>query len=189
MLLHLYCHPLPSQRMRCMRRSPGMTVRQRATPSSPARSCCRRRRRRGARPACRWRRRPGVRGLRRRRQEPGQDVLPVAGRLRAREGDEHHFISRARIAVPRAMLPDEDAARVSIAQLRAVGEGEAERGGVGAERVVGRGSPWPPYRDAAASSGRRHAGRNRNRASRRTRRPSPRSCSRAPDRCRSRRAR
>ena len=59
-----------------------------------------------------------------------------AGRLAVRERHEDHLVAAARLAVPRAMLADEGAVLHFGAEQVAGVEGQAERRGMRAERIV-----------------------------------------------------
>ena len=121
---------------------------------SPARS--RRRRRRppaASRPGrCATPTGPAVGLLLVRRQEAGQDVARRPGRAcRSSNGTNTTLVAAQRAAVPRAVLADHHA--VGEARQRAGRHpAQAERGGVAAQRVVGRDRAWPP---APASCGTR----------------------------------
>ena len=67
-----------------------------------------------------------------------RDRLGARRGHRPGEGDEHHFIAAGRLAVPRSMLADEGAAGELRAERLAGGEGQAERGDVRPERIIGR---------------------------------------------------
>uniref|UniRef100_A0A0N4ZJL1 LEPR-XLL domain-containing protein n=1 Tax=Parastrongyloides trichosuri TaxID=131310 RepID=A0A0N4ZJL1_PARTI len=69
--------------------------------------------------------------------EAGQDVLRRARRLAAAERHEDHLVATVRLAVPRAVLAD-DGPVAPLGHQGAGVEGQAQRGGVRAEGVVGR---------------------------------------------------
>ena len=160
-------------------------------PASRARSCCRRRRRPAARPACRSRTptgRPCASPLSLRK--PVSTSCGGPDGLAVRERHEDHLVAGARLAIPRAVLADEGAAgHLRRKQLAGV-EGRA-RATPCARRARSRArSP------SATRSGRCGSTRVVDvlavvavRPAVEARRPSPRSCSRARDRCRVRRAR
>ena len=168
----------------------GLIARRSAGAVRRARPCCRHRRRPAARPCGRSPRRPGGRAPRRRAStKPVSTSTGSPAGLPSRERHEHHLVAAARLAVPRAVLADEGAAAIGLRQRVAFGEGEPERRDVRAERVVRHDRLGDQVGPRRLHARRRRAGRNSCRASRRSRRPAPRSGSRARGRCRSRRAR
>jgi hypothetical protein len=72
-------------------------------------------------------------------QQSGEHFHRLASRFPVLERDEDDALAARRPSVLRTMLPDEHAAAEAGTQRAAVGVGEAERCGVRAERVVGRG--------------------------------------------------
>ena len=69
-------------------------------------------------------------------QKPGQHVDRIAGRLPTLERHEDDLVATVRLAVPGAVLADEGALLKRRRQAVALGEDEAKRCGVRAERVV-----------------------------------------------------
>src|SRR5216683_5421462 len=67
-----------------------------------------------------------------------EHVDRLAGRAPRGEGDEDDFVAAVRPAVPRAVLADEGAARKPRRQVAGPREGEAQRGGMRPQRVIGR---------------------------------------------------
>ena len=123
-------------------------------------------------------------------EEAGQDLFGlVAAGPPAGERDEDHAVAGRRLAIPRAVLADERAAAIALRQQVAAIEHEPERCRVRAERVVGHDRLLDQVGPRRLAGARRRDGRSSCTASRRSRRPSPKSCSRARDRCRVRRAR
>src|SRR5450432_354361 len=71
-------------------------------------------------------------------EETGQHVDGLARGLAADERHEDDLVAAARLTVPRAVLSHEHPVRKLGGEPAAVGEGQAERSGVRAQRVVGR---------------------------------------------------